>query len=248
MVIRDLEVLGPHVPDGSVQGLSLLHLQCHIGTDTISWARLGAKDVYGLDFSANALRHANDLTERAGERVTYVQADARKAAEALQGKRFDVIVTSVGTVTWLPDLADWAYSIAALLNPGGVFMIRDSHPLLFALDESLHISMDYCSGAEDSWQSDETYTLIADDSVSSRHSSSKITHMRNHNWAHDFAEMTGVLLDAGLEIRELGEHEESDWKSLPMLEYDERRRSWHMPQGLPRIPLTFSIVAGKPDC
>ncbi|MDF7640040.1 class I SAM-dependent methyltransferase [Bifidobacterium sp. ESL0784] len=280
VVRRDWRVLEPFLPNGSLTGQRLLHLQCHIGTDTLCWARLGAKDVYGLDFSPVSLRHARDIAARAGQHITYVEGDACKAAEALPGKRFDVIVTSVGTVTWLPKLDGWAQSIADLLAPGGVFMIRDDHPLHFALDDSgLTLGNDYFPGTEDSYDTDQTYHLevgaeAADDAgaavgmdvadaagsaelpdsaapveLSKATSAARkphIIHTRNHNWAHDFSEMTQVLLDAGLVLEQLGEYDESDWQSLPMLVLDEATQSWHMPQGYPRVPLTFSLVARKP--
>ncbi|MDF7663804.1 methyltransferase domain-containing protein [Bifidobacterium sp. ESL0763] len=260
IVRRDYEVLKPYLPNHSVRGQRLLHLQCHIGTDTVCWARLGARDVCGLDFSPASLRHARQIAQRAGESIAYVEADARKAAEALPGRQYDVIVTSVGTVTWLPSLEGWARSIAELLAPDGVFMIRDNHPLLFVLaDDGLGIGNGYFPGTEDSYDTGSTYTMapqmgsadstdietdsIRDESVASRQP--KITHVHNHNWAHDFDEMTRVLIDAGLRIERIGEYDVADWQALPMLEYDERDECWRMPEGYPRIPLTFSIVARK---
>ncbi|WEV52389.1 class I SAM-dependent methyltransferase [Bifidobacterium sp. ESL0704] len=259
VVRRDYEVLKPYLPNHSVQGQRLLHLQCHIGTDTVCWARLGAKDVCGLDFSSSSLRYARQIAQRAGAAITYVEADARKAAVALPDRQFDVIVTSVGTVTWLPTLESWAQSIAALLAPNGVFIIRDSHPLMFALgNEGLNVINGYFSGTEDSYDTADTYAMApeaensgsdadtANGSVgSTSRQAPKITHIHNHNWAHDFDEMTRVLIDAGLRIERIGEYDVSDWQSLPMLEYDEQDESWHMPEGYPRIPLTFSIVARK---
>src|SRR3954452_16243838 len=37
---------------GDVAGKTLLHVQCHFGLDTLSWARLGAAQVTGVDFSS----------------------------------------------------------------------------------------------------------------------------------------------------------------------------------------------------
>lgn len=100
-------------PEPSIKGLRLLHLQCHVDTDTLSWWRLGARDVYGLDFSPISLDYARSLSERAGASITYVHGDARYAANAMPEQKgsFDVIVTSNGTITRLPDLEDWAHSI-----------------------------------------------------------------------------------------------------------------------------------------
>ena len=83
VTLRDLEILKPHLPEHSIKGLRLLHLQCHIGADTLSWWRLGARDVYGLDFSPISLDYARGLSERAGASITYVQGDVRYAASAM---------------------------------------------------------------------------------------------------------------------------------------------------------------------
>lgn len=242
-VRRDLEVLEPFLPKHSVAGQRLLHLQCHIGTDTLSWYRLGAQDVYGLDFSPQSLVYAQKLAEQSGAKITYVQGDARYAAQALPDKhgQFDVIVTSAGTITWLPDLTDWAHSIAELMAPGGIFMIRDNHPLLFALDnEGLEIKQDYFSGTEIFYETDGSYVVN-----DTQGPATKIKHTKNHNWAHDFQEIISVLREAGLTVEALGEHPETDWQALPMLTYNEQKDEWVLPAGYPQVPLTFSVVAKK---
>ena len=246
VTLRDLEVLKPHLPEHGIKGLRLLHLQCHIGSDTLSWWRLGARDVYGLDFSPTSLDYARKLSERAGATITYVQSDARCAADAMpqQQGSFDVIVTSCGTITWLPDLKDWARSIATLLADGGIFIIRDNHPLLFALNnEGLSIVQDYFGGTETTYETDQSYTSASDSLEAG--TKPRITHTTNHNWAHDFQEISGALLDAGLTIEAIGEHNVDDWQSLPMLEYNSDLQGWVMPHDQPQIPLTFSMVARK---
>lgn len=148
VVRNDLEVLAPHLGETGVKDRSLLHLQCHIGTDTISWARLGARDVHGIDLSPNSLRHAARIAEADGRDITWVEGDVRFASSVIR-RRFDTLVTSTGTIVWLPELANWARSIHDLLEPGGVFMIRDDHPILSAMDyEPWDIVDDYLSGGE----------------------------------------------------------------------------------------------------
>ncbi|MFT8640258.1 class I SAM-dependent methyltransferase [Bifidobacterium sp.] len=239
VVRRDYEVLAPHLKERTIQGKRLLHLQCHIGLDTVSWYRLGAMQVHGLDFSDVSLDYAKSIAERAHATIDFVQGDARHADLALPDclNMFDAVVTSVGTITWLPELSDWARSIASLLAPGGVFMVRDDHPLLFALDNSgLDLKQGYFSGTESTYESDASYT---------KGSAGKIAHTKNHNWAHDFHEIVGSLIDAGLAIESLDEHRIADWQSLPMLVPNGEEGGWRMPQELPDIPLTFSIVARK---
>ncbi|MFC8527256.1 class I SAM-dependent methyltransferase [Nocardia sp. NPDC057227] len=109
VVGNDLSVLREHLPPSGIRGRSLLHLQCHIGIDTISWSRAGAVDIHGLDFWPNSLHHTANIE-----------------------RRFDTVVTSTGTIVWLPEPINWAESVRALLNPGGVFLIRDDHPILGA--------------------------------------------------------------------------------------------------------------------
>ncbi|BDR59910.1 class I SAM-dependent methyltransferase [Lactobacillus xylocopicola] len=239
-VKRDLAVIRPFLPDQKLTGQHLLHLQCHIGDDTLSWARLGASDVYGLDFSPVALTAARKLATAAQIPITYVEGDAGLAAQAMpeQLAQFNAIVTSAGTITWLPELKSWAESIAQLLAPGGVFMIRDNHPLLFALENAgLEIKQDYFSGTEDTYESDSSYTS---------NSAGKINHQVNHNWAHDFQEIINSLIGAGLTIKNVGEHRITDWQALPSLIYSKDHEGWELPATSPQFPLTFSVVAQKP--
>lgn len=243
---RDYDSIRPFLPNASLEGLKLLHLQCHIGTDTLCWPRLGAAEVWGLDFSPTALEYARRLADKAHVDVTYVESDARFAADApeLAGHlgTFDAIVTSAGTITWLPELDEWARSIERLLTPGGIFMIRDDHPLLSALGFSgTKIVSDYKTGSISSYDMDVTYVTDPHNESSEQ----RLAHTKNHNWSHDFQEIVEALTSAGLSIEALREDEVAEWQSLPILEFHPEDESWRMPAALPRIPLMFSIVARK---
>ncbi|WP_125761536.1 class I SAM-dependent methyltransferase [Companilactobacillus hulinensis] len=234
VVKHDYDVLKPFLPNQSISGLDLLHLQCHIGTDTLSWKRLGSKKTFGLDFSENSLHYARHIAEQAQADITYVKGDARFASSKISDK-FDVVVTSIGTITWLPDLQDWANSIYELLKDGGTFMIRDDHPILSALNfESMNITANYFNTNVDTYESDESYT----DNVGP-----KITHTKNHNWNHDFQEITSALLNAGLNIEFLGEYPKTEWQALSNLVQTDD--GYVLPKDAPQIPLTFAIVAKK---
>lgn len=237
VVRNDLAVLAPHLEGGTVAGRSLLHLQCHIGTDTVCWARLGAVDVHGLDLSPNSLAHARRIADAVGADVTWVEGDARTASQVID-RTFGVVVTSAGTIVWLPELRSWARSIHDLLEPGGVFAIRDDHPILGAMDfEPWQVSGDYLSGGGANVYDDAaTYTDGPTDSI---------TQTVNHEWRHDLAEVTGALLEAGLVVEALGEHPFMDWPAFPGLV--ECPQGWRLPEGAPRIPLNFSVVARRPE-
>src|SRR6478735_9299161 len=104
---------------GQLDGRDVVHLQCHIGTDTVSLARLGAKSVTGLDFSPSAVEAGRALATRAGNDVTFVEAEVANAVDALGAECADVVYTGIGALCWLPDIREWAGVVAALLRPGG---------------------------------------------------------------------------------------------------------------------------------
>lgn len=235
VVRNDLTVLQPHLPSSKISGQSLLHLQCHIGTDTVSWARLGAVNVTGLDLSPNSLRHARRIAEQDGQVITWVQGDAR-VASSLIDEQFDVVVTSAGTIVWLPELSAWARSIHDLLTPGGVFMIRDDHPILAAMEfQPWTISDDYLSGGGTRTYDDaSTYTENTD---------VVIRQTTNYEWRHDLSEVLTALLEADLRIEAVHELAYMDWPAFPALIPDPR--GWTLPADAPRIPLNFAIVARR---
>ena len=103
---------------GSVTGKDLVHLQCHFGIDTLSWARRGAR-VVGLDFSAPAIEEARRLADELGLEADFVQSDVYGAVEALGGRDFDVVYTGLGALNWLPDIRGWAGVVASLVRRGG---------------------------------------------------------------------------------------------------------------------------------
>jgi SAM-dependent methyltransferase len=236
VVQNDLSVLAPFVPDAEVKGRSLLHLQCHIGTDTVSWARLGAVDVHGLDLSPNSLRHAAGIAKADGREITWIEGDARFAATLIH-RRFDIIVTSTVTIVWLPELTSWARSIRDLLEPGGVFLIRDYHPILGAMGfQPWDITDDYLGGGGSrTYEDSGTYT---------ENSAGLIAHAIYHQWQHDLSEIVTALLSAGLRIEMFAELPYIDWPAFPDLV--PCPQGWTLPPESPRIPLNFAIVARRP--
>ena len=120
---------------GSVSGLRGVHLQCHIGADTVSLARLGAS-MTGLDFSGPAVEQAQRLADRIGADARFVQADVYSAADVLGRSAFDLVFTGIGALGWLPSVRRWAAVVAGLLRPGGRLFMREGHPMLWALDDT----------------------------------------------------------------------------------------------------------------
>jgi len=239
-VVRlDRELMAPHLPGGSVAGLDLVHLQCHIGTDSISWARLGAR-VVGVDFSGQAVAAATTLAAQAGlaDRASFIQADVAGAASALAGRRFDVVYTSVGVLTWLPELTSWAQTIAALLAPGGLFYIREDHPMVYAMaqaavDGQVSLAFPYFN----------TGPIVCDEPFD--YTGAVLAHARTYEWNHSLSEIIGSLLAAGLTIEAFAEYQRADWPYFgsAMVRDETTPGSWVLPDHPERLPLTFSLAA-----
>ena len=236
-VIRtDLAVLGPFLPQGTVAGLDVCHLQCHIGTDTLSLVRAGAR-VTGVDFSPGALASAARLGRRLGLEATWVETDVLDARAAVNGD-FDVVYTSIGTVTWLPDLRRWAAQVAALLRPGGTFYIRDGHPVLYSIDETAESPVlrypYFGNGRAQVWDDESTYA-----------GEGTVAHSRTYEWAHPLSEIIGSLLGAGLQILHVGEDTTLPWKFSPRMVEVPDGFAWPEAERA-LVPCTYTIIARRP--
>ena len=242
VVRTDLAVLEPFLQGGSLSGLSLCHLQCHIGTDTVSLARAGAS-VVGVDFSAPALAAAAALADDLGIQARWVETDvldARAAVSRALGTdaMFDVVYTSIGAIGWLADLDAWAAQVAALLRPGGVFYLRDGHPVLFTLDETRDELVAryryFHDGRALQW--DDSSTYVGEGTVAAT---------RTYEWAHPISEVVTALLDAGLTIEALQEGRTLPWRFAErMVERPDGDFEW---PGAERdiLPCTFTVVARR---
>jgi SAM-dependent methyltransferase len=219
---------------GSVEGLSLVHLQCHFGLDTLRWARVGAT-VTGVDFSPAAIAEATTLAERAGldERSRFVCSTVYDAPEALAGERFDVVYVSLGSLCWLPSIEMWAHSVAKLLRPGGRLYLHDVHPLSNSLDDDgEHFTFGYFEATEPLiFDSTETYT-----------DGDGIESTTTYEWNHSLAELFGALRVNGLVIDAFDELDWTVWHQFPWLE-ESVEGTWTIPADRPRIPIAFTLVA-----
>jgi SAM-dependent methyltransferase len=228
---RELDALG------DVSGLRFLHLQCHFGLDTLAWAQAGAL-VTGLDLSPVAIASARDLARRAGlaERSSFVCADVYEASEALGHTNFDVVYVNTGALCWLPDVRQWAAEIGALVVPGGRFFIHDGHPLAWALAEDrLEFERSYF---------EEREPLVDDSGYTYTDAEGPLQATRSYEWNHGVGEIVTALVRYGLRLEWLVEHDWTDWPRFPWLVETADGR-WALPQGTPRLPLSFSLLASR---
>ncbi|WP_294567172.1 bifunctional 2-polyprenyl-6-hydroxyphenol methylase/3-demethylubiquinol 3-O-methyltransferase UbiG [uncultured Arthrobacter sp.] len=236
VVRTDLAALAPFLPGGTVSGLDVCHLQCHIGTDSLSLARAGAR-VTGVDFSPAALQSAARLADRLGIDATWVESDVLEARAAVAGD-FDLVYTSIGTINWLPDLDRWASQVAALLRDGGLFYIRDGHPALYSIDEhaeGLQLRYPYFGdGQAQLWDDATTYA-----------GDGKVDHQRTYQWAHPLSEIINSLIGVGLQILRVDEGTSLPWKFSPRMVEVPGGFAWPIGER-DLVPCTFTVIARKP--
>jgi SAM-dependent methyltransferase len=222
---------------GDVAGLRGVHLQCHIGTDTVSLARLGAR-MTGLDFSPAALDLARRLAEAAGSDTDFVESDLYGALDVLPAGGFDLVFTGLGALCWLPDVRRWAQVVAALLRPGGRLFLREGHPMLWALDDKhtggLLVDYPYF---------EHTDPLVLDEPGSYVATDAQFTHTANHSWNHGLGEVVTAVLDAGLTLTRLVEHDSVPWPALPgqMVRRDDGE--WQLTDRPERLAHSYTLQA-----
>lgn len=226
---------------GPVEGLRILHLQCHFGRDSLTLAQRGA-DVVGLDFSGPAVAAAQDLAAELGltPRARFVQADLYDAPADVDGE-FDLVFTTWGTIGWLPDITRWAQVVAHFLKPGGALYFADSHPAAQVFDDE--------TAAGDGWPGRFvpyfTHGALQFDEASDyADAEARLQNTRTVEWMHGLGDVVGALISAGLQLEFLHEHAQVPWRMFGCLVpapggmYRWPDKEW--------LPLAYSLKARKP--
>jgi len=223
---------------GTLAGKDVLHLQCHLGTETIAFARRGARTV-GLDLSSESITRARELAPS----VQFVQSNVYDAVEVLGAQRFDVIYTGKGALCYLPDLTRWADVVTRLLRPGGRVYVVEFHPLLNALgvvpppdgSQELLLRNDFLGG-RGVVRRDATRTYTDGPAL--------VDAVVSYEWMHGIGEVVSSLVGAGLRIDRLRESELLPWPRWPSMI---PAGGWfRLPDSAPRIPLLYGLLASKP--
>ncbi len=225
---------------GPVAGRTLLHLQCHFGLDTLSWARLGAR-VTGIDFSAEAIAAARTLAADVGLEARFVQANVYDAPDAVR-EAFDIVYTSRGVLGWLPDIEGWARVVASLVKPGGTFYVTEIHPVaqVFADEDvapgELRLAYPY-------WSHRDPITFDVHGSYADP--TAPTEGLVEHGWSHSLGEIISALIDAGLLLDFVHEHPFVEWPVAFLADAGDGRYRLP-PDARGELPLFFSLRATKP--
>ena len=224
---------------GDVRGKTLLHLQCHFGLDTLSWAREGAI-VTGADFSEPALDAARALAEECGIDARFVLSDLYALPDNLDGQ-FDIVFTSYGALNWLPDISRWAQIAAHYVRPGGTFYVVEFHPIMGIFDDDanvtdLRVRFPYFpTGEALRWEGYGDYT----------DRNAKLKHDVTFEWPHPVGEVVTALIDAGLRIEFLHEFPFASYAQVPQLMELAGERQYRLKHHDGSVPLLYSVKATK---
>jgi SAM-dependent methyltransferase len=226
---------------GDVAGRSLLHLQCHIGLDTLSWARRGAR-VAGVDFSEASVAQARALAVRCGLEAEFVCSAVETLPDVLTGQ-YDIVFTSYGVLCWLEDLARWGRTIAHFLKPGGVFYLVESHPFAEVfndtsgpkVEEELRITYPYFSDGR---------AIVAQSRGSYVDREAAVVHDTSYQWSHTLGDILDAVLGAGLRLEFLHEFPVCFYARFPGMTCGEDGW-WRLGGVESKLPLLFSLKATK---
>ncbi len=217
---------------GEVTGKSLLHLQCHFGMDTMSWARAGA-DCVGVDLSDEAIDLAKEINTELNLNTEFICCNVYELEQHLD-KKFDIVFTSYGTIGWLPDLDAWAAIVSHFLKPGGIFYIADFHPVLWMMDENFErIKYNYFNTEVITEEISGTYT-DRDAAIKSI----------EHGWNHPFSEIINALVKHNLQIQQFNEFPYSPYNCFNNLE-QRADGMWRIKGMNEKMPMMYSIKAVK---
>jgi SAM-dependent methyltransferase len=226
-----------------VKGLQGIHLQCHIGTDTLSLSRLGA-DMVGLDFSPAAVSEARNLASELNSSARFIESEVYTATASLAAAgmptQYDFVFTGIGALCWLPDIQRWAATVSSLLRAGGFLFIREGHPMLWSLGDSradgvIEVCYDYFEGTGITFIESETYE--GEGAVQSPSSIS---------FNHGLAEIMNALRSHRLTLELFVEHNSVPWNPMghefePVGDTGE----WRLRVNPQRLAASYTMIARR---
>ena len=234
--LSDVEEAAVRAAAADVDGLAVLHVQCHLGMDAVTLARRGAQ-VTGVDFSPVAVSRARELAERCGVSVDYLEGDSTALPRSLEA-RFDLAYATVGVLCWIADLDAWMSSVASTLRPGGRLVLVDLHPLLQMVGSTdpLDFDMPYAFAGPQGFEETESYAGVTAEGAGDG----------NVNYAHSLGEVVSAAVRSGLRVDALDEHLDSDFDPRGNILTQEDDGRFRLRLGEHPLPLLFTLLATKP--
>ena len=218
---------------GDISGKTVIHLQCNTGADTVLLAQKGAI-VTGVDLVPDNIFYARKMSQELGiKNIDFIESDIMELKERHQ-KKYDIVFTTEGVLTWLPDLYRWAETVKHLLNENGFLYVLDGHPFFMSFDEDklrenkLEIKYPYFSREPE--YSEEIFGYFTENKKGD-----------NYGWMYKVSDIINSLAKAGLTIEFFNEYD-SLYFNLGGMESCGNGQ-YHYPFFDNKIPFTFSLKA-----
>lgn len=220
---------------GDVAGKDVLHVQCHLGLDSVSLARRGAR-VTGVDFSSASLEKAAAIARRCEVDVDFVEGDSTALPASLHG-RFDLAYATIGILGWIGDIDAWMRSAHAVLRPGGALVLVDIHPLFSMVAGTEPLVADFPYAFSGAIEFDEQGSYADAEAV--------LASSRSVEFAHSVGEIVTAAVDAGLQVRRLAEHLEVEYDPRGRLLTREDDGLFRLRIGGLPVPVLYTLVASR---
>lgn len=218
----------------NINNKSLLHLQCHFGLDSLSWARKGAK-VTGIDFSPKAIQNAKLFAHQLNLNTNFIEADVHNVIPFIEVGSYDYVFSSYGVICWLSDLASWAHGIAASLREGGRFVLIEFHPILDLLYNGKVSGFIKYFNQNEPLQEKTTGTYTDPNAH---------IEYEECRWQHPISEIMQCLLEVKLRLVSFKEYPYCPYKIIPDLDCQENE-NWISSQNINGIPYLYSLEFEK---
>lgn len=217
---------------GDVKDKRLLHLQCHFGQDTLSWARQGAT-VTGIDLSDEAIKTAQQLSKEINVPAEFICCNVYDTLQHVSNP-FDIVFTSYGVIGWLPDLDQWAKIISGALKPGGTFYMVEFHPVVWMMDENFQYIKYYYHNEE----------VIVDEQTGTYTDRNAPIQYKEYSWNHSISEVLNALISNRLIIQHFNEFNFSCYNCFNNMVQGEDGY-WRVKGLENKIPMMYSVKAVK---
>jgi SAM-dependent methyltransferase len=233
--LTEVETAAINAVTEDVAGLRICHVQCHIGFDSVTLARLGAR-VTALDFSAASLAKCAELAQRCGVDIHLVEADACDPPEALHGT-FDIVYAAIGVLCWIDDLDQWMSAMHRLLRAGGHLVLVELHPIYLMIDRTDPLVLDFPYAYDGAHRFDQDGSYADPDA----HLASTAT----VQYAHGVGEVVSAAVTAGLEVLHLGERTDSPRDYRGDLQRSDADGRYRLRLGGQPLPLLYTLLAQR---
>ena len=210
-----------------LENQSVAHLCCNNGRELLSIKYLGAGRCVGFDFSEAFLEQARELCATAQLDCEFIKSDAFEIPEGYHNQ-FDIVVITIGTLCWMPELGEFFEIIEKLLKPQGRLFVYEMHPVLEMFENDITedpLQIRYSYFKSTPWV--ETDVLDYYEKTSYQGSTQYCFH-------HKLCDIFTAIVDTGLKIEHFREYDHDI--SLVFSHFDEIEL---------KPPLCYTLVGVK---